>query len=269
MVKYNPKTTFMGGHEFDWFHIDSVSKASNFSNPHRSCAHRNQTSKNHYLVSSRGLSAIILLRADTLDPQWILGGKHNQFKDLSGGSATNFANQYDAKFVQGNESRISFFDNQGTKTGLCNGDNCSRGVVVELDYDKMTVHLLHEFLHPQKIYSGSGGSVQGLDNGNFLVGWGANPGITEHAPDGTVVMDIQRGAVPYIPESDIGADMPVYRAWKMEWIGRPSWGPSIASSAPGDDGSDVSIYVSWNGDTLVHHWEVVCYHETNCVTKES
>lgn len=140
---------------------------------------------------------------------------------------------------------------------------------MELDYDKMTVHLLHEFPHPQKIYSGSGGSVQGLDNGNFLVGWGANPGITEHAPDGTVVMDIQRGAVPYIPESDIGADMPVYRAWKMEWIGRPSWGPSIASSAPGDDGSDVSIYVSWNGDTLVHHWEVVCYHETNCVTKES
>ena len=30
MVKYNPTTTFMGGHGFDWFHIDSVSKASNF-----------------------------------------------------------------------------------------------------------------------------------------------------------------------------------------------------------------------------------------------
>ncbi|KAH7182940.1 ASST-domain-containing protein [Fusarium flagelliforme] len=227
---------------------------------------KNQTSENHYLVSSRGLSAIILLQADTLDPQWILGGKHNQFKDLSGGSATNFANQYDAKFVQGNESRISFFDNQGTEAGLCNGGNCSRGVVVELDYDKMTVQLLHEFPHPQEVYSGSGGSVQGLDNGNFLVGWGANPGITEHAPNGTVVMDIQRGVVPYIPESDIGADMSVYRAWKMEWIGRPPWGPSIASSAPGDDGSDVSIYVSWNGDTQVHHWEVYAGEDEKNVT---
>ncbi|KAJ4019043.1 hypothetical protein NW766_002743 [Fusarium irregulare] len=69
-----------------------------------------------------------------------------------------------------------------------------------------------------------------------------------------------------IPESDIGADMPVYRAWKMEWIGRPPWGPSIASSAPGDDGSDVSIYVSWNGDTLVHHWEVYAGEDEKNVT---
>jgi len=131
---------------------------------------------------------------------------------------------------------------------------------VELDYDKMTIQLLHEFTHPQEVYSGSGGSVQSLDNGNFLVSWGADPGITEHAPNGTVVMDIQRGVFPYIHESDIDANMSFYRAWKMEWIGRPPWGPSIASSAPGDDGLEVSIYVSWNGNTQVHHWEVVCYH---------
>lgn len=30
MVKYNPEKTFMGGHGFDWFHIDSVFKASYF-----------------------------------------------------------------------------------------------------------------------------------------------------------------------------------------------------------------------------------------------
>ncbi|UZP42550.1 hypothetical protein NXS19_010366 [Fusarium pseudograminearum] len=237
MVDYDPKTTYMGGHGFDWFHIDS-------------------TSKNHYLVSSRGLSAIILLHAGTLDPRWILGGKHNQFKDLSGGNATNFANQYNARFVQGNESRLSFFDNQVTENGMCNDDNCSRGVVVELDYDKMTVRLLHEFYHPQRIYSGSGGSVQGLDNGNFLVGWGANPGITEHSPNGTVVMDIQQGVIPHVFDNNPDKDMSVYRAWKMDWIGRPPWGPSIASSAPGEDTSNATVYVSWNGDTQVHRWEL-------------
>ncbi|CAF3572486.1 unnamed protein product [Fusarium graminearum] len=214
------------------------------------------TSKNHYLVSSRGLSAIILLHAGTLDPRWILGGKHNQFKDLSGGNATNFANQYNARFVQGNESRLSFFDNQVTENGMCNDDNCSRGVVVELDYDKMTVRLLHEFYHPQRIYSGSGGSVQGLDNGNFLVGWGANPGITEHSPNGTIVMDIQQGVIPHVFDNDPDKDMSVYRAWKMDWIGRPPWGPSIASSAPGEDASNATVYVSWNGDTQVHRWEL-------------
>jgi hypothetical protein len=144
---------------------------------------------------------------------------------------------------------------------MCNGNNCSRGVVVELDYHQMTVRLLHEFYHPQKISSGSGGSVQGLDNGNFLVGWGANPGITEHTTNGTVVMDIQRGSIPHIFENNPDADMSVYRAWKMDWIGRPPWGPSIAS-APGEDVSNSTVYVSWNGDTQVHRWEVVCCRET-------
>ncbi|KAG4282650.1 hypothetical protein FPRO06_09323 [Fusarium proliferatum] len=240
MVKYSPKKTFMHGDGFDWFHIDSVSK----------------TSKGHYLVSSRSLSAIILLQADSLNPQWVLGGKRNQFKDLSGGNATNFANQYDAKFVQGNESQISFFDNRVTTSGSCSGENCSRGVVVELDYEEMTVRLLHEFYHPQKISSGSGGSVQGLDNGNFLVGWGANPGITEHASNGTVVMDIQRGVIPQATGGDPDLDMSVYRAWKMEWIGRPPWGPSIAAAVPGNEATNATIYVSWNGDTQVDRWEV-------------
>ncbi|KAF5587156.1 uncharacterized protein FSUBG_11880 [Fusarium subglutinans] len=240
MVNYSPKKTFMHGDGFDWFHIDSVSKAS----------------KGHYLVSSRSLSAIILLQADSLNPRWVLGGKRNQFKDLSGGNATNFANQYDAKFVQGNESQISFFDNRATTSGSCSGENCSRGVVVELDYEEMTVRLLHEFYHPQKISSGSGGSVQGLDNGNFLIGWGANPGITEHSSNGTVVMDIQRGVIPHVTDGDPDLDMSVYRAWKMEWIGRPPWGPSIASALPGNEATNATIYVSWNGDTQVYRWEV-------------
>ncbi|KAF5528928.1 hypothetical protein FMEXI_14461 [Fusarium mexicanum] len=240
MVNYSPKKTFMHGDGFDWFHIDSVSK----------------TSKGHYLVSSRSLSAIILLQADSLNPRWVLGGKRNQFKDLSGGNATNFANQYDAKFVQGNESQISFFDNRVTTSGSCSGENCSRGVVVELDYEEITVRLLHEFYHPQKISSGSGGSVQGLDNGNFLIGWGANPGITEHTSNGTVVMDIQRGVIPHATDGDPDLDMSVYRAWKMDWIGRPPWGPSIASALPGNEATNATIYVSWNGDTQVDRWEV-------------
>ncbi|KAF4342564.1 hypothetical protein FBEOM_3482 [Fusarium beomiforme] len=250
MVKYSSKKTFMGGDGFDWFHIDSVSKTSN----------------GHYLVSSRSLSAIILLQADSLNPRWVLGGKRNQFKDLSGGNATNFAHQYDAKFVQGNESQISFFDNHVTASGYCNRGNCSRGVVVELDDEEMTVKLLHEFYHPQEISSGSGGSVQGLANGNFLIGWGANPGITEHTANGTVVMDIQRGVIPHATDGNPDLDMSAYRAWKMEWIGRPPWGPSIASAPPGSDATNATIYVSWNGDTQVDRWEVYAGEDEKNVT---
>ncbi|GKU18280.1 hypothetical protein FLAG1_05126 [Fusarium langsethiae] len=257
-VRYN--LTVLGG-EVDGWLSDSI-----FQEVDLDTDRVFNTSKNNYLISSRGLSAIILLHAGTLDPRWILGGKRNQFKDLSGGNATNFANQYNVRFVQGNESRLSFFDNQATENGMCNDNNCSRGVVVELDYDKMTVRLLHEFYHPQKISSGSGGSVQGLDNGNFLVGWGANPGITEHSPDGEVVMDIQQGVIPHISGNDPDFDMSVYRAWKMDWIGRPPWGPSIASSAPGEDTSNATVYISWNGDTQVHRWEVYAVEDEANVT---
>ncbi|KAF4464797.1 hypothetical protein FALBO_8342 [Fusarium albosuccineum] len=233
LVEYNPKTNFMGGEGFDWFHLDSVYKSMD----------------GHYLVSSKALSSIALLRAENLDPRWVLGGKRNQFKDLSGGNATNFAHQYNARFVQGNESRLSFFDNQVPETGTCAQGSCSRGVVVELDYEKMTAEVLYEFYHPQGISSGSGGSVQGLDNNNFLVGWGSNPAITEHLPNGTIAMDIQRGVVPHESDGNPDTDMAVYRAWKMAWNGRPLWGPSIASLAPGNVTTNATIYVSWNGDT--------------------
>ncbi|KAL6363740.1 hypothetical protein LRP88_03162 [Fusarium phalaenopsidis] len=224
------------------------------------------TKDGHYLVSSRALSAIALLRAEDLNPRWILGGKRNQFKDLSNGNATNIAHQYNARFVQGNESRLSFFDNQVRETGTCSQGNCSRGVVVELDYEEMTVKLLHEFYHPQGISSGSGGSVQGLDNGNFLVGWGANPGITEHLANGTMAMDIQRGVMPHDHEDQLDMDMSVYRAWKMDWDGRPPWGPSIASVSPGNVTTDATIYLSWNGDTKVARWEVYAGEDEKNVT---
>ncbi|KAH7134798.1 ASST-domain-containing protein [Dactylonectria estremocensis] len=177
LVKYGPDKGFMGSDGFDWFHINSIYK-SRFGD---------------YLISSQALSMIALLDGETGKPKWVLGGRNNQFKDLSGGNATKFANQHNARFVQRNESRVSFFDNHVLETRPCHHSNCSRGVVVELDYESMTVRLLDEFYHPQKVSSGSEGSVQALKNGNFLVGWGLNPGFTEHLPNGTIVMDVQQG----------------------------------------------------------------------------
>ncbi|KAF7542553.1 hypothetical protein G7Z17_g11480 [Cylindrodendrum hubeiense] len=239
-VRYGPDKGFMGSDGFDWFHINSIYKSK----------------YGDYLISSRALSMIALLDGETGTPKWVLGGKHNQFKDLSGGNATKFANQHNARFVQRNESRISFFDNHVLTTGPCNHRNCSRGVVVELDYDAMTVQLIEEFYHPQQVSSGSEGSVQALRNGNFLVGWGLNPGFTEHLPNGTVVMDVQRGALPNVAGVEPDVNMTVYRAWKMNWVGRPQWGPDIASVSQHNMTANATIYVSWNGNTDIDRWEV-------------
>lgn len=157
-------------------------------------------------------------------------------------------------------SRISLFDNHVLESGPCGQDgqaNCSRGMVVELDYQAKTVKLLEEFFYPQHVSSDAEGSVQSLDNGNFLIAWGYNPAITEHLPDGSLAMDIQRGAVIPTIGAHVNQDMTVYRAWKMDWVGRPPWGPDIAVVASGNMTSNAIIYVSWNGNTEVDMWEVV------------
>lgn len=160
---------------------------------------------------------IALLEAGSGVPRWVLGGKHNQFTDLSEGNATSFLHQYNARFVKGNEKQLTFFDNHALEAGACNGSNCSRGVVLELNYEDMTVKLLHEYYHPQGISSDAGGSIQSLQHGNVLVGWGTGPAFTEHTTNGTIVMDVQLGALPYTPENkDDESDIPVYRAWKMD-----------------------------------------------------
>ncbi|TKA70437.1 hypothetical protein B0A49_06640 [Cryomyces minteri] len=83
---------------YDYFHINSVEK---------------DTSGN-YLVSSRHLYALIYINGTSGDTIWILGGKRNQFDDKSGGNATNFSWQHDARWVNGSPTSLTLFDNGAT-----------------------------------------------------------------------------------------------------------------------------------------------------------
>ncbi|KAF7554186.1 hypothetical protein G7046_g6884 [Stylonectria norvegica] len=249
-VKYDPNRTFGGGEGFDWFHINSIYK------------HKD----GNFLISSRAFSMIALIDSVSGDPIWILGGKLNQFRDLSGGNATNFQDQHMPRFVHGNESQLSFFDNHGLNSGPCALENCSRGMIVELDYKARTVKLLDEFYHPQHVASAAEGGMARLNNGNFLIGWGYNPAFTEHLPNGTVVMDVQRGALPFVAGANLDSAMTVYRAWKMEWVGRPWWGPDIASLSSGNTTANATVYVSWNGNTDIAEWEVYGGNDKDNIT---
>lgn len=67
---------------FDFYHINSVQKDD----------------LGNYLISARYTHSITYINGTNGDTIWILGGKRNFFKDLSGGNATNFAWQHDARF---------------------------------------------------------------------------------------------------------------------------------------------------------------------------
>lgn len=53
----------------------------------------------------------------------------------------------------------------------------------------MTTTLVREWTHPKSLLAGSQGNMQTLPNGDRVVGWGAQPNLTEFSPDGRVLFD--------------------------------------------------------------------------------
>ncbi|KAI5465323.1 ASST-domain-containing protein [Mariannaea sp. PMI_226] len=232
-----------GDSGFDFFHINSIDK----------------TNDGNYLISARHLSTIALINGTDGTVIWALGGARNQFLDLSDGRATNIGWQHDARFYH-NQSHITMFDNHGEKTGPCDAIyGCkTRGLHLEIDTQAMTARVIQEYFHPAKINSGAMGGMSQLDNGNFLLGWGYNPGFVEYTPDGTVAMDVQRGVF-----ASFQADMFAYRVDKGNWIGRPPWLPSVAIDAPYRTTENAIIWLSWNGATDIAQWIVLAARYTN------
>ncbi|KAB8225567.1 ASST-domain-containing protein [Aspergillus novoparasiticus] len=213
-------------HPWDFFHINSVDKDT----------------KGNYLISSRYASCLTYIDGRTGDVIWRLGGKNNDFTDLSDGAATNFAWQHHARF-RDNGTAITVFDNASRGAGA--PELPSRGLYLDIDQENMTVKVRHEYWNPDPISSQSQGSIQLLtsndENTKVLVGYGHIPTWTEYASDGTVLCNTHFGAA-----SGDGNIMS-YRVLKYPWVGHPTTSP------------DISVYnytaaASWNGATEVVTW---------------
>ncbi|TML01404.1 MAG: ArsR family transcriptional regulator, partial [Actinobacteria bacterium] len=116
----------------------------------------------------------------------------------------------------------------------------SRGIVLRVDERRKRATLLHTFVHTPPLVAVDQGNMQQLANGNYLVGWGHQPYVSEFGPHGKTVLDLRFGPV--------GVDS--YRAYRFPWIGRPRSRPAIA--VEGD-----TLYTSWNGATEVRAWQLL------------
>ena len=243
VVPYADSKFSVGGAGYDFFHINSVEKTKN----------------GDYLVSSRHMSIITLISGKDGKPIWAAGGNNpaiNEFSDLDNDTALDFAFQHHVRFLDDDETEITMFDNrmQGRGGINCQG-RCSRGLHIKIDADAKTATLVKEYFHPGTNYSsGALGSYYTLDNSNVLVGWGLNPTITEFTDDGKVAMDVQVSAA-----GNNLSELPhlVYRAYKMDWEGNPTWDPKVAGERTEDSRKNVRLYASWNGATKVASWVVV------------
>lgn len=215
----------------DYFHINSIDKDH----------------LGNYIISARHTHQILCIspQGETL---WILGGKHNDFTDLSLGHATDFSWQHHARW-HGNDT-LSLFDNaKSTTSGEPFVGDHSRGLLLRLDTDAKTAEVLHDYYDPAdpKLAS-SQGSMQMMDDdtGRVLVDYGFLPAWTEFSRAGDVLCDVH--LAPWIIWQ-LGM-VTSYRIFKTtQWVGRPRDAPKTYLRP-----ADEVLYVSWNGATEVEQW---------------
>lgn len=214
---------------WDWFHINSVEKCPDTG---------------HYLISSRHLRTMALVDGSNGTLHWRLGGRKNDFRDLSQRKATSFVGQHDAHFVPGSGgTEITFFDNRADWT--IHVEKRSVASRVKLDYGKMTAKLVRQYINEADVYSVSQGSCQTLPNGHVLVGYGNNGVLTEFDENGKVLCDAY-----FEPSSDwTSGNVQSYRNLKFNWTGIPTTAPNVAER-------DGALYVSWLGSTQVTQWRI-------------
>jgi hypothetical protein len=206
-------------HLFDYFHINSIDLDLD----------------DNLIITSRNTWTVYKVERNSGEVLWRLGGKKSDFEM---GPGTRSAFQHDARRHE--DGTITVFDN-GAQPKV---HDQSRGIVIELDEEKMSATLLREYTSTQKLLTTSQGNVQLLPNTNVLIGWGSAPFISEFSYDGKLLFNAQ-----------LPPDVESYRAFRFPWKGHPTDAPAVvAESGPEDK---VTLYASWNGATEVATWEVL------------
>ena len=62
-------------------------------------------------------------------------------------------------------------------------------MIESINRSAKTASLVAQIEHPAPLSSGSQGNVQALTNGDFFVGWGAEPYFSEFSPSGQLLFD--------------------------------------------------------------------------------
>lgn len=223
---------YVSNNAFDYFHVNSVDKDSH----------------GNYLTSVRHLHKILCINGTSGAVIWALGGHSTDFDDISGGAATNFKWQHDARWVSEEQGIISLFNN-GIARKHYSDAQYSQGLVIRLDLANRTAELLHSYPSLQHISSTSQGSLKTLPtieerNPHVFIGWGSSAAYSEFNPEGKLLCETHFGASLFYYFERAKS----YRAIKASaWQAQPAWDPSAKTEGG-------SIYISWNGATDVAWW---------------
>ncbi|KAF4950014.1 hypothetical protein FGADI_8460 [Fusarium gaditjirri] len=228
---------------WDYFHINSVDK----------------NDQGDYLVSGRHMNALYKINGSDGSLLWQLGGKQSTISHPN----FDFAFQHDARFLNRSEDgsieTVSFFDNSARSDrqrtgGVDRLHPYSRARIVEINHNHNTARELRSFIPPDYLSAPSQGNVQVLENQNVFVNWGQEGAVTEFSPDGTPIFHA------YLDSGELAPGVQSYRGFRYGWTGYSRETPAIVAYG---DGSEISIYASWNGDTVTTAWRFY----SQCKTK--
>jgi hypothetical protein len=204
---------------YDYFHLNSLEADA----------------QGDLLVSARNTSSLFDIDHQTGAVVWRLGGKRSTF---SLGPGVAFAYQHDASWLP--DGDISLFDDEGAPSVK----PPSRGEVVHLDTQAQAATLVSQFVRTDgPLATGSQGNLQTLPGGDWLVGWGGLPNLTEFNAQGEAIYDAQ------LPVGDQS-----YRVYRLPWTAQPASRPAIAAIRTGHAST---VYASWNGATAVATWQLL------------
>lgn len=199
-----------------------------------------------YLVSCRHTDTLYKISHEHKSIVWRLGGTNSDFEFVGDGK---FSRQHHARVWQSNDTHtlVTLFDNArgDGRMGKATHDN-SRGLMLSL-HDGLA-EVLASFERPDHAYTTSRGSMEILPNGNVFMGWTFHSRISEHLPDGTLLM-----------KAKLPPHMNTYRSYKSPWIGRPSSPPDLVAHIIEENSlnqttTQTEVFVSWNGATEVATW---------------
>ena len=179
---------------------------------------------------------------------WRFGGQKNDFE-----FDDHFSSQHDARVRSQNETHtiLSVLDN-AFRPAIPETNEFSRGLLMSLNTDTMTAEVLEKYKHPLRELVDGRGSYQALPNGNVFMGFTEHAFQSEHAHNGTVLM-----------QAKLRPNLKSYRNYKFPWVGHPTQPPdvySVAFVAENEDTYNTNIYMSWNGATEVDTWNVYKVH---------
>jgi len=136
-----------------------------------------------YILSVRNLSQVLKIDSGTGDILWRLGGRSGEFTFVND-PEDGFSGQHSVRVV--GKNRLLLYDN-----GTEHVPQESRAVEYALDVGARTATLVWEHRHSPPLYTSALGSVQRLEDGSTLVGFGAAGVASLVSPAGVVLWEVE------------------------------------------------------------------------------